>query len=83
MPIRQYGEISKQSQSHHGGFWWLRMFKCRYTLAPSAVIGGVVRKENEVMFRIPTPPPGLLSSTGSVVTVLQENTTMASLTAAG
>ncbi|XP_075749607.1 uncharacterized protein LOC142814569 [Rhipicephalus microplus] len=53
------------------------------TLALTPKIDEMVRKENEVMFRIPTPPPGLLSSTGSVVTVLQENTTMASLTAAG
>ncbi|XP_075549467.1 uncharacterized protein LOC142583067 [Dermacentor variabilis] len=53
------------------------------TLALTPKIDEMVRKENEVMFRIPTPPPGLLSSTRSAVTALRENTTMASLTAAG
>ncbi|XP_050034219.2 uncharacterized protein [Dermacentor andersoni] len=53
------------------------------TLALTPKIDEMVRKENEVMFRIPTPPPALLSSTRSAVTALRENTTMASLTAAG
>ncbi|XP_077562802.1 uncharacterized protein LOC144178669 [Haemaphysalis longicornis] len=53
------------------------------TLALTPKIDEMVRKENEVMFRIPTPPPVVLSSTASTATALQDNATAATITAVG